>query len=99
MIRITVQRGDGLLVAQDVIEVLAPDESVLLPLGRNLMDAAAEKKDETLEVTYNRDYLPGHLIQVDDLDLGTLWRGKITSVEHQLRKTLLGTILGVERFL
>lgn len=97
MIRITVQRGTGTRLAEDLIVPLAGNDNVLLNKGRNFLDDKAEKWTVSLSVVYRGSYLPGQLMEVNDSQFGTIWRGKITSVEHQFRRTEVITVLNVEK--
>jgi hypothetical protein len=97
MIRITVQRGTATRVAEDIIVPLAGNDNVLFNKGRNFIDDKSEKSTVSLSVVYRGSYLPGQLMEVNDGQFGTVWRGKITSVEHQFRRSEVTTVLQVEK--
>lgn len=99
MKRITVVRGDGLAVAEDIVLTLASNENVMLQHGRNFIDAQEQKRDVRMDVAYRGDYMKGQLCQVVDTMDGVTWRGQIQGVEHRFSKAKLITALNVERFL
>lgn len=103
--RITVQRGAGAAIGDDIVEPMAGDENVLLNRGRNEIDGAAAKGLVRMDTAYQNGesgtgrVMPGQLVRVEDTQLGEAWRGKVTSVEHSIRSNGVFTALSVERFL
>lgn len=104
-LRIVVQRGTGERIGDDIVEPLAGNENVLLHRGRNAIDAAAAKSLVSLQTVYETDgsgageVALGQLVSMDDTQLGTTWRGKVTAIEHRIGRASTLSDIRIERFL
>jgi len=79
---IVVIRGEGTSPGDDIVDILLSDVNAGLSRGRAELDQGALADEQSLEVTL-QDLRLGQLIEVEDSALG-YWRGKATSVTHQV---------------
>lgn len=79
---IVVMRGEGTSPGEDIVDILLSDVNAGLSRGRAELDQGALADEQSLDVTL-QDLRLGQLIEVEDSALG-YWRGKATSVTHQV---------------
>jgi hypothetical protein len=89
-------RGDGDRPGEDIMEPLLSTVEAGLSRGRAELDEGALSDEQRLE-TILIDLRLGQLIEVDDSTLGR-WRGKITSLSHQVQIDAAGNLSGSSTF-
>jgi hypothetical protein len=82
---IFVQRQDGSLRGDDIVDPLITSVPVALARGRNELDARASAlQNVEVEAVYRIGVRPGQLALFLDFSTGLNWRGKITGVSYSI---------------
>ena len=91
------QRGDGEFPSPDII---APLLAGLLPKQSRAqaeIDAGESLQEVSLTCIFIPAIMPGQLVEVHDAMMGRSWRGKVTSVGHEVNGVVLTTALELVR--
>ena len=95
---IFVQRQDGSLRGDDIVDPLITDISVALARGRNELDArASAMQNVAVEAVYRTGVRPGQLALFLDFQTGLHWRGKISGVVYNISEGKVDATLQVSR--
>ena len=89
-------RGSGDRPGDDIVEPLLSTVEAGLSRGQAELDEGALSDEQRLE-TILIDLRLGQLIEVDDSTLG-IWRGKLTSLSHQVQIDDTGNLSGSSTF-
>lgn len=82
MISIVVQRGEGDLPGEDIVEPLLTSIPAALSRGRAELDAGEDAGRVSIECRYQVTARPGQLIRIVDARQGESWLGQIVAVTH-----------------
>ncbi|MBF0445769.1 MAG: hypothetical protein HQL68_09265 [Magnetococcales bacterium] len=91
------QRGDGEFPGPDIV---APLLAGLLPKQSRAqaeIDAGESLQEVSLTCIFTQGIMPGQLVEVHDAMMGRSWRGKVTSVDHEVNGVVLTTDLELIR--
>lgn len=83
MISIVVQRGEGDLPGEDIVESLLCSLAPALSRGQAELDNGTEASSVSIECRYQVGARPGQLARIVDAEQGAIWRGKVTAVTHE----------------
>lgn len=97
MIDITVLRGSGDIIGEVVSNPLLEKVPVAIQYGRNLIDRNAKMRPVSMETRYRQGLETGKIIEVLDALQGTVWRGKIRSVDIAVEGVETTVSLRVEK--
>ena len=97
MIDITVVRDAGDNPGEDIINPLILTEAVAVSRGRNEIDRNSKVTIVTQESKYRSGIKTGHIVQVLDALQGSVWLGKITSVDIAVEGPVTSATLGIEK--
>ena len=92
------QRGDGEFPGPDIV---APLLAGLLPKQSRAqaeIDAGESLQEVSLTCVFIKEIMPGQLVEVHDAMMGRSWRGKVTSVGHEVNGVVLTTTLELVRY-
>jgi hypothetical protein len=92
------QRGDGEFPGPDIV---APLLTGLLPKQSRAqaeIDAGESLQEVSLTCIFISGIMPGQLVEVHDAMMGRSWRGKVTSVAHEVNGIVLTTALELIRY-
>ncbi len=92
------QRGDGEFPGPDIV---APLLAGLLPKQSRAqaeIDAGESLQEVSLTCIFIPAIMPGQLVEVHDAMMGRSWRGKVTSVGHEVNGVVLTTALELVRY-
>jgi hypothetical protein len=97
-----VQRGSGSRPGDNIVDPLVTSIPVALQRGRNELDKRAHAhQDGELETVYRSGVRAGVLARNNDMQSGEILTGKVTGIQHVIRKVneavQLTTTLGIER--
>lgn len=82
MISIIVQRGDGDLPGEDIVEPLLSSLAPALSRGQAELDNGTEASSVSIECRYQVAARPGQLARIVDAEQGAIWLGKVAGVTH-----------------
>ncbi|MBF0189085.1 MAG: DUF1320 family protein [Magnetococcales bacterium] len=94
---ITCQRGDGAHSGADISEPLLSHTLAKLSRGRAEIDAGEDLQEISLSSIFQPDAQPGRIAEIHDALMGRAWRGKITSVSHQIAGPRATTAMELRR--
>ena len=97
MTSITVIRGAGDVLGEDIVNVLAVTDAVAAQLGRNAIDADAKIRTVSLDSVHRANLRTGQVVEVADALQGRTWRGKVTGVDIAVESPSIITTLSLER--
>lgn len=82
-IDVFVQRGDGLSRGEDIVDPLIGTIPAALARGKQELDENSELFETVdLDLPFTPYVADGKLIQIEDVEYGRVWIGKITNVSH-----------------
>lgn len=97
MLDVIVQRGDGDVAGDDIVDALVVTTHVAIVRGTKEIDENQSFVDVQLAAPHTPGIRPGHLIEGIDSSTGTLWRGKVCSVEISMDGDSLIDTLSIRR--
>ncbi|MBF0448825.1 MAG: hypothetical protein HQL67_11545 [Magnetococcales bacterium] len=95
--QIICQRGDGEFIGSDISNPLLSTTGAMLSRGRAEIDSGEGLQEVSLTCIFIPGIMPGQLVEVHDAMMGRSWRGKVTSVGHEVNGVVLTTALELIR--
>ncbi|MBF0383964.1 MAG: hypothetical protein HQL69_23350 [Magnetococcales bacterium] len=92
------QRGNGEFPGPDIIAPLLAGHLPKQSRAQAEIDAGESLQDASLTCIFIPAIMPGQLVEVHDAMMGRSWRGKVTSVGHEVNGVVLITNMELVRY-
>lgn len=98
--RIKVARFDDNNAADLIVDELLSTELAMRERGRNELDEQQFSRSiYSISLPLNHDMRPGQIIEVNELESGEVWRGKVQSVSLSVNSPRITQTIKVDRAL